>query len=426
MIRNENTQLVSDIEHDEIIYQSVGDPPESTTETVILSPGNDTRDSGMGVLSGRPIEEISDRGATTEIIGSPVEDTSNSGEVSGISSSPLYTPSTNLGGTTSLVGEPADNPDDDTVDSNDDGTTNNSSDPAAISLVGSRNDDHVDGSEEADFIHGRAGNDQIDGRGGDDKLFGGRGVDAIAGGDGDDEIYGDAGDDELNGGHGVDIMYGGAGNDEVSGGQGDDELYGGGGDDIFYSPYANDHDVVDGGRGSDTIDFLWLAEDLTIDIGEGTAAIDGREIVSMTSIENVVGGVGNDAITGGRQDNIINGGAGDDWIRGKQGADTLTGGEGADSFFWQRHDVVNRNGDHLGVDVITDFDVAEDTLDFGGLIRSGRAASISDMVSLEETEGGTIVSVDFGNKGGVQQIALLEDVFGLDVNSLYESEALLA
>ena len=257
-------------------------------------------------------------------------------------------------------------------------------------------------------------------------MSGGRGVDVIAGGDGDDEIYGHAGDDELNGGYGVDIIDGGSGNDEIAGGQGDDELYGGSGDDIFYSPYKHDHDVVDGGRGSDTIDFLWLAEDLTIDLANGSAAIDGEEVVSMSSIENVIGGVANDAITGDRQDNIINGGNGDDWIRGKQGADTLTGGEGADTFSWQRNDIVNRGGDHLGLDVITDFDACEDTLDFTGLLNLGEFGDIAEYVGLEETDDGTIVSVDLGGRGGVQQVALLEDVFELEVKSLYESDVLLA
>ena len=293
-------------------------------------------------------------------------------------------------------------------------------------MSGGEGNDVITGEDGVDQIYGDAGDDVIDGGNGDDWLSGGEGSDDVAGADGDDVVYGNAGDDTLDGGAGSDVIYGGTGNDHISGGEGDNALYGGAGNDVFYSNNPYGHDAVVGGLGSDTIDFQGHVADVSIDLSQGTAAIDGREIVSMTSIENVIGGAGNDAITGGRQDNIINGGAGDDWIRGKQGADTLTGGEGADTFTWARQDIVNRNGDHLGVDVITDFNAAEDTLDFRGLINMRRNTDISEVVSLEETDEGTIVSVDFGNRGGVQEIALLEDVFELDVGSLYQSDALFA
>ena len=117
---------------------------------------------------------------------------------------------------------------------------------------------------------------------------------------------------------------------------------------------------------------------------------------------------------------------GDDWIRGKAGADTLTGSRGADTFYWQHGDIVDSCGVHLGLDIITDFDATEDTLDFGSLINMGACDDITDYVSLEETDDGTVVSVDLGDLGGVQQVALLEDVFELDVKSLYEGDTLLA
>jgi Ca2+-binding RTX toxin-like protein len=60
---------------------------------------------------------------------------------------------------------------------------------------------------------------------------------------------------------------------------------------------------------------------------------------------------GADVLTGGRGDDVIDGGDGDDWISGDRGADTLTGGKGADAFHLSAD---------AGLDVVTDFNPAED------------------------------------------------------------------
>ena len=64
---------------------------------------------------------------------------------------------------------------------------------------------------------------------------------------------------------------------------------------------------------------------------------------SITNIENVTGGAGNDSLVGNSAVNTINGGAGADWIVGGPGNDTLNGGAGADVLVWS-------NGDGTDID----------------------------------------------------------------------------
>jgi Ca2+-binding RTX toxin-like protein len=56
--------------------------------------------------------------------------------------------------------------------------------------------------------------------------------------------------------------------------------------------------------------------------------VDGND--SLTSIENVLGGNGNDSIAGDSQANVLDGGDGDDTLIGGRGTDTLIGGSGHD------------------------------------------------------------------------------------------------
>ena len=61
---------------------------------------------------------------------------------------------------------------------------------------------------------------------------------------------------------------------------------------------------------TDTITFASATDDVTVDLSAGTAS--GSEIGSdtLTEIENVIGGAGNDTITGDDADNRLEGGCG--------------------------------------------------------------------------------------------------------------------
>ncbi len=67
-------------------------------------------------------------------------------------------------------------------------------------------DNDVSTSDARDVVEGDAGDDTIDGQGGDDELLGGFGDDVLLGGDGDDMLDGGYGSDVLNGGDGDDLL----------------------------------------------------------------------------------------------------------------------------------------------------------------------------------------------------------------------------
>jgi len=130
-------------------------------------------------------------------------------------------------------------------------------------VIGTRENDELEGSDKKDYVFGLKGDDTLSGNGGNDRLFGGEGDDTLDGGEGNDRLYGERGDDILDGGHGNDRLYGGKGDDVLEGGAGSDKVYGGKGDDIaVYSMSANlsgdacgsgPRDFYDGGRGKDTL-----------------------------------------------------------------------------------------------------------------------------------------------------------------------------
>jgi Ca2+-binding RTX toxin-like protein len=75
--------------------------------------------------------------------------------------------------------------------------------------------------------------------------------------------------------------------------------------------------------------------------------------------DEIFGGGGNDQLHGYTGKDAINGGKGSDYIYGEAGNDKLTGGKGSDYFVFEAT-VEGGNGD----DVITDFDVKGEQIDF--------------------------------------------------------------
>jgi Ca2+-binding RTX toxin-like protein len=156
----------------------------------------------------------------------------------------------------------------------------------------------------------------------------GEGNDIVLAGAGDDLIRGGDGDDLLDGGDGDDALQGGNGNDRLVGGLGDDFLFGGAGNDTLIGGAGND--LLDGGDGIDTIDYSAETAGVTVDLGTGKATGDGIARDTLTSIENVIGGAGNDVLIGNGLANVLDGGAGNDTIVAGAG-DTVRGGTGDDT-----------------------------------------------------------------------------------------------
>ena len=291
-------------------------------------------------------------------------------------------------------------------------------------IEGHGSNDLIDAGLGDDIVYGNTGDDNVTGGDGNDWVSGGKQNDIVSGGDGDDELFGNTGNDQLFGGDGDDHLFGNAGNDRLDGGSGQNTLDGGSGDDVFVAGVGNDN--IDGGSGSDLIDLGGATGTAKVDLSKNAVVADGLGTVSITSVEGVIGTDFADVISGSKHANVIAGGDGNDWIRGKEGADVVSGGGGADTFFWHRKDVVDGDGNHLGVDTIEDFDSETDMLDFTGLIKATKFDNVSEVVVLEEGVSGTVVSVYAGSAAGQQQVVLLDDVFGLDVNTLYDSGAILA
>ncbi|VVT08480.1 peroxidase family protein [Rhizobium sp. EC-SD404] len=218
--------------------------------------------------------------------------------------------------------------DEDNSENDDDDDDDGDADQGTVT-IGGTNPGEIIGGHGADVLIGRAVADTIIGLGGNDKISAGDGEDAIFGGDGDDtihahgnqdEVFGGAGNDQIDAGWGHDTVYGEDGDDILTGAEGNDKLFGGDGDDLFIASVSDEADTYWGGEGIDTIDYAALTEDLTINLGNGlnergsvTTAAGVRDVIY--SIENAIGGGGNDTITASDAINVLDGGEGSDVYR---------------------------------------------------------------------------------------------------------------
>jgi Ca2+-binding RTX toxin-like protein len=194
---------------------------------------------------------------------------------------------------------------------------------------------------------------QVHGAGGDDTLsavpalvpFGQPALGAVSlpvsmtGDDGDDRLVGSGLADHLDGGAGNDVLTGGAGGDTLTGGSGDDLLEGDAG-----------ADVLDGGDGSDTASWAPSTDPVTVTLdGQPNDGATGEK--DSASVENIIGGHGDDHLTGDNQSNVISGGDGNDTIDGGGGADGLYGDAGFDTILARDGvpDRIDCGGDSDGV-----------------------------------------------------------------------------
>lgn len=143
-------------------------------------------------------------------------------------------------------------------------------------------------------------------------------------------ILGQAGQLRLNGTADADIIIPDPSNRWIDAKAGDDI--------IILDPVGRFHIAyINGGGGRDTLDLSHLTSDANLNL-TGLATGSQLGIKVLSSIENVVGGAGNDRLVGTASANRIEGGGGDD---------QLTGGKGLDTFVFKPG---------FGNDRITDFD----------------------------------------------------------------------
>lgn len=131
-----------------------------------------------------------------------------------------------------------------------------------------------------------------------------------------ENIIGSGSNDSITGNNSDNIIVGGSGNDV---------LKGGGGNDKFIASYSY-NDTIDGGTGTDTVDYTSNRAKLNVNLNTGIAikeyGYSYSDSDTLSNIENVIGSIFDDTITGNNLSNVINGGAGNDTLDGGAGFDT--------------------------------------------------------------------------------------------------------
>jgi hypothetical protein len=135
----------------------------------------------------------------------------------------------------------------------------------------------------------------------------------------------------VDGGAGDDQIHGGSGADSLSGGPGADSLTGGPSNDRFPQGDTPDADVIDGGDGTNFVDYSARKNPLRVDLTDSSASHgETGEADTITRVQGVLGGQGADVIAGDVGVNAIGGGGGNDTVSGGAGDDILDGGSGRD------------------------------------------------------------------------------------------------
>ena len=90
-------------------------------------------------------------------------------------------------------------------------------------------------------------------------------------------------------------------------------------------------DVLKGGLGLDTVNYVGSYSAVDVDLTRATQLAGYAEGDNLVSIENVIGSAFSDTLKGDAGANVLTGGAGNDTLEGRGGADTLDGGSGTDT-----------------------------------------------------------------------------------------------
>lgn len=281
----------------------------------------------------------------------------------------------------------------------------------AEKILGSKDNDTLEGMAGNDTLISGAGNDFLDGGTGNDSIDGGIGNDILVGGDGRDILVGGSGDDKLDGGKDDDTLNGDVGKDTLNGGAGVDKLTGGDGNDYYI--IDNSKDVV-----TETNKNLKIGGDDTVETSLVNYTLPKNVenlIFTGNANNNGTGNELNNKITGNIGDNQLFGEAGNDWIISASGVDLLDGGLGMDTLEGGDDDdvyVMNNIEDQIiETENGGEFDLVKATVSFDlnsapnveGLELSGQKAldgTGNDLSNLlQESENGVVANTFRGMKG---------------------------
>lgn len=174
-------------------------------------------------------------------------------------------------------------------------------------------------------------------------------------------VYGDRFDISVRGGSGEDVILTGGGEDTLDPGAGRDQLHTGEGYDRVEATAVDDgEDLYDLGKGIDEVSYQ--RRGARVFFSDSTAGAKG-ENDTLTGVEYVLGGDGDDVLEGGSDYDRLEGGPGDDILTGDAGNDELRGGTGNDAMAGAdgRDRVIGEAGNDIsyggpGHDVILDQD----------------------------------------------------------------------
>lgn len=198
-------------------------------------------------------------------------------------------------------------------------------------VVGTDYDDNISGNTFNNILEGGAGNDVITGGGGADILWGGDGNDVFGINPTDGDLTIDGGNDNdtynaatITGTITLELATGdinrGAWVDNVT--SIESFILGSGND---YTKVTTGVFDVDGGAGSDTLDFSALGAGITFDVNVTNFNYAGADL-AQTGFENAVGTAYDDTFIGNAANNRFEGGGGDDMFRGSGGNNEYVGG----------------------------------------------------------------------------------------------------
>jgi Ca2+-binding RTX toxin-like protein len=243
-------------------------------------------------------------------------------------------------------------------------------------------DDILEGGDGHDALYGLDGADTLRGEAGDDVLSGNAGGDTAIGGVGSDTYYVDSpldvvieyiaqGNDTVVAsydGHvlgfwleNLTLLYtagpiSGTGNsydniitgndwsNGIDGGAGADQMIGRHGDDTYFVDNVLDTVIEYAGQG---VDEVFTSISWTLTAGSDVETLRTTDDAGTAAI-NLTGNTSGNLVVGNNGNNVLNGGGGNDELTGLGGADAFLFDSTLDAMF--------------NVDVITDFDVADDTI----------------------------------------------------------------
>jgi Ca2+-binding RTX toxin-like protein len=186
------------------------------------------------------------------------------------------------------------------------------------------------------------------------------------------------------------------------------------------------NNTLTGLNGDDTIDLSQTAAAVNINLGlTTTQTVNGnlKLVIPVITLENFIGGSGNDRITGnslnnsldgGSGDDRIFGGGGDDFLCGKGGNDVISGGTGNDIFAYSGllSGATTATG-LFGLDSINDFTTTQDKISLS-------KATFGAITSLAGTAiGANFITVDDDSLVDTQSAAI---VYSLSSGGLFYNQ----